>query len=158
MTLQDFIESWLVPAIGSAVIWSSVWIFSFFVLTVVLFNMNIPTKTSALIITLTLVSAHITKYVSYLANTDTDFRKTKKWTMKDLHGWRLLFTTMFLLAVIVIIFSPRYGVNLANEFEPASLPEFADSTRKNINVCILLFSLQMVFSWPEVKILSGQPI
>ena len=155
MTAKDFIESWLVPALGSAFIWSGVWIFSFFLLTVVLYNMDISTTTSALIITLTLVSAHITKYVSYVANTDTDFRKTKKWTISDLHGWRLLFTTIFLFAVIFIIFSPHFGANLANQFEPASIPEFADSTWKNINVCALLFALQVVFSWPEVKILSG---
>lgn len=156
------INSHIAPALGSAIIWTGIWLTSFFILYVAIHFLNagdalpegtpkISTTTSALVMTITLLSSHATKYISYWLGTDTDFKKEGPWTLQNLNGWRI--TCSSLLFGVIIAWTLTYrGKSLFTEsFNPIHLEEFFGHSWDARVIIAAFFLLQIVFSWPDVK-------
>ncbi len=143
----------------SALVWCGVWFVGFFTLSLIIGSFGMSTNTSAFIITLTVLLGHLPKFVAMFLGTDTDFQNLRsilsKSNFESIPYWRLLLTAG-LITYLVAVELPAAYPELSNSFDSLELLELWQSTKQNIKMCVLLFLIQAVFSFPtDFSIPSG---
>ena len=95
--MSRLVNEFAAPALLSTVVWCLIWMISFFVLNLWAHSAGVSSPTVALLVTISVISAHLPKIISLLIHTDTDFRKEEQWDFKKLKWFRLVFSVQFCL-------------------------------------------------------------
>ncbi len=158
-TFWKYADIFVLGAGFSTVIWCSVWLLGFFTLIAFSLKLGIPTETSALIISLTVLLGHLPKYVAMFVGTDTDFQDFRtrigEFSLKYVPWRRFSLSTLLIAYLIYVVFPDKISV-MKTTVQPYDLTEFVTVTGDNFLVCFLLFAIQFIFSYPEdVKDIEG---
>lgn len=157
-----FINLLVLGAFLSSAIWCVVWFVGFLILSLINGSFGISTNTTAFIVTVTVLLGHLPKFVAMLFGTDTDFQDFRsiisKFSLRNLAWGRLIFSA-FLIWYLVAIELPVAYNNLNVPFDSLKLLELWGATWQNIKICVILFLIQTVFSFPtDVLIPSGNKL
>jgi hypothetical protein len=123
---------------------------AFFALNIWAEKAGIGERIVALLVTISVVSAHLPKIISLFLGRDTDFRKEeeKAWDVADLRWYRIV-SSLSILLFITWFMIPAWSETLKLDFKPTAVSELFSVTLKNFPICVALGLLQLVFSWPD---------
>ena len=136
----------------SAAIWSIVWLFGFGILIALSVSYNLPTETTAMAISFAVLLGHLPKFIATFLGTDTDFQDFREqigsFSLRHV-PWRRVIMAATLIWLIMSILIPGRVSVLVTPIEPLDIGPFVEVTYEAAFVCLALFGIQAIFSWPK---------
>ena len=149
----------IISALGQALLWCGFWLLAFVVSSWFLHQNEMLGKTTPFVITLSVIAGYGPKMMSLFMASDSDFSNFtgKRPKLTDV-PWVRVAVSLLVLYLLIFQLMPAYSTNLRTEFNPANIVDFVRATFTNFWICLAIFIIQVVYSWPDVRVPIVDPL